>query len=64
MTNLHAMFLAVVRTRKLKDDESRLLFPVSARHEKQDTYPWHQLQLPRPRRIPLEIPVIAQLPRE
>ena len=44
--NLH---LAVVRARKRKDDESGLLFPVSAQHEKRDTYPWHQLQLPRPR---------------
>ena len=50
--------------RNLKDDESGLLFPVSAQHEKRDTYPWHQLQLPRPRGIPPEIPVIGQLPRE
>ena len=64
MTNPHAMFLAVVRARKLKDDESGLLFPVSAYHEKRDTYPWHQLHLPLPRRIPPEIPVIGQLPRE
>ena len=64
MTNLHGMFLAVLRAKKLKDDESGLLFPVPAWHEIRDTYPWHQLQLSRPRGIPPEIPVIGQLPRE
>ena len=43
VTSLHGMFLAVLRALKLKDDESGLLFPVSAQHEKRDTYPWHQL---------------------
>ena len=64
VTNLHGMSLAVVRARKRKEDESGLLFPVSALHEKRDTYPWHQLQLPRPHRIPPEILVIGQRPRE
>ena len=64
VTSLHGMFLAVVRARKLKEDESGLLFPAPARHEKRDTYPWHQLQLPRPRGIPPKIPVIGQLPKE
>ena len=64
MTNLHGMFLAVVRARKLKDDELGLPFPVSAQHEKRDTYPWHHFQLPRPRGIPPEITVTGQLPRE
>ena len=58
------MFLAVLRAKKLKDDESGLLFPLPARHETRDTYPWHQLQLPRPRGIPPKLPVIGQLPRE
>ena len=64
VTSLHAMFLAVVRARKLKDDESRILFPVLAQHQKRDTYPWHQLQLPRLHRIPPYILVIGQLPQE
>ena len=42
VTNLHNMFLAVLRARKLKDDESGLLFPVLAPNKKRDTYPWHQ----------------------
>ena len=64
VTSLHIMFLAVLQARKQKDDESGLLFPVPAQNETRDTYPWHQLQLPRPRGIPPEIPIIGQLPRE
>ena len=64
VTSLHSMFLAVLQARKLKDDESGLLFPVPAQNEKRDTYPWHHLQLPQPRGIPPKIPIIGQLPRE
>ena len=64
VTSLYSMFLVVLRAKKLKDAESRLLFPVPAHNENRNIYPWHQLQLPRPRGMPPEIPVIGQLPRE
>ena len=64
MTCLHGMFLAVLCARTVKDDEAGLLFLIQTRSDKRDTYPWHQFQLPQPRGIPPDIPVIGQLPRE
>ena len=64
MQCLHGMFLAVLRARKMRDDESGLLFPVQASSGKRDTYPWFRLQFPQLRELPTDTPVIGQLPRE
>ena len=64
VTSLHIMFVEVLRAKKLKNDDSGLLFPVPARNEKRDTYTWYQLQLPQPCTISLETSIIGQLPKE
>ena len=54
MQCLHGMFLAVLRAKKMRDDESGLLFPVQTSNGKRDTYPWHHLQLPQLRESPTD----------
>ena len=43
MTCLHGMFLAMLRARKLKDDECGVPFLPQTRNDKRDTYPWYEL---------------------
>ena len=38
---------AVLRARKLREDESGLLFPIMSKNDRRATHPWYQLQLPR-----------------
>ena len=59
----HGMLLAVLRTRMKKEEEAGVLFPVEKRCIQHDCYPWHQLQLPRPRQRPTEVPELGVLPR-
>ena len=63
ISKLHGMFLAVFRTRMKKEEDAGLLFPAERKRIQHDCYPWHQLQLPRPRLQPTEVPELGVLPR-
>ena len=40
MRGVHGVYLAVLRARKTKEDESSLLFPGHRRNDETDTYPY------------------------
>ena len=61
---LHGMFLAVLLDGKEKEDKAGLLFPVDRRKAQQDSYPWHQLQLPNPKVCLTYVPPIGPLPQD
>ena len=56
------MFLMVLRARKLKEDESGLLFNTQDRREPRDLYPWYQLKLPQLPLKRIEPPILGPLP--
>ena len=41
-----------------------LLLPVERPKTQHDCYPWHQLQLPRPKACPTHVPPIGPLPTD
>ena len=45
---IHAMYVAILAARKIRDEQARMLFP-SARHVRQTGYPYQQLTGPVPR---------------
>ena len=55
---------AVMRTRKQRDREECLLFPVEQRKAPQEQYPWHQLHPPFSRPTKTQLPGMGQLPRD
>ena len=61
---LHEMFLSVLQERKGAEDEEGSLFPTDHPKEPRNTYPWHLLQLPQLRGVPMVPPVLGAMPRE
>ena len=47
-----------------KEEVLGLVFLAAQKRIQQDCYPWHQLQLPRPRQQPTEVPEHGPLPRD
>ena len=61
---LHNTFLAVLRARKMREDEMGALFCAKNRRTPRDLCPRHQLQLPQQPAGRAAPPVLRQLPRE